>query len=77
MQLFSADATIFLKRLKKITHEDMKLLIVGPIFLFRFCQPAQKQPKSNFLFHKNASLCRFFIMSTKFNDKKLTFATSI
>ena len=33
---------------------QQKLLIIGPNF-FQYCQPAQNQPKSQFLFHKNCS----------------------
>ena len=32
-----------------------------PKFFFQYCQPAQNQPKSYFLFHKNVSLRNFFI----------------
>ena len=38
-----------------------KLLIMGPIF-FQYCQPAQNQPKSHILIHKNVSLRDFYIM---------------
>jgi len=31
------------------------LLIIGTNFFFQYCQPAQIQPKSQFLFHKNCS----------------------
>ena len=46
----------YLKRRKKNARENMKkrpqkLLIIGPFF-FQFCQPAQNQPKFQFLFHK-------------------------
>jgi hypothetical protein len=69
MQLFSADATIFSKKnLKEMLHPKtfkncpQKLLIIGPNFFFQYCQLAQNQPKSHFLFHKNVSL-DFYIMT--------------
>ena len=34
-----------------------------PQFFFQYCQPAQNQPKSHFLFHKNVSLCDFYVMT--------------
>ena len=38
-------------------EHPQKLLIIGPQFFFHYCQPAQKQPKFHFLFHKKSS-CR-------------------
>ena len=61
MQLFSADATISLKRLKIIfAHENMKKMPSKvphnrPKKCFQYCQPAQNQSKSQLLFHKNCS----------------------
>ena len=34
-----------------------------PNFFFQYCQPAQNQPRSQFLFHKNVSL-RYFYKKT-------------
>ena len=37
-----------------------------PQVYFQYCQPAQNQPKTNpnlILFHKNGSLCNFYIMT--------------
>ena len=31
-----------------------------PPFFFQYCQPAQNQPKSHILFHKNGSLRDFY-----------------
>ena len=38
--------------LKTWKNHPQKLLIIGPQFFFQYCQPAQNQPKSHFLFHK-------------------------
>ena len=59
------DATI--KR-KMFAHENMKncspkLLIIGPKLFLSVLQPAQNQPKSHILFHKNGSLRHFYIMT--------------
>ena len=59
MQLFSVDDKIFKKK-KTFAHENMKNLpskvaYFMAQFFFQYCQPAQKQPKSQFLFHKNCS----------------------
>ena len=65
MQLFSADATMLLFLNKHFfALENMKkpLSESAPIF-FQRCQPAQNQPKSNFLFHKNVSLHDFNVMT--------------
>ena len=35
---------------------QLKTSIIGPQFLFQYCQLNQNQPKSHFLFHKNVSL---------------------
>ena len=40
-----------------------KVVYNWPKFFFYDCQPAQNQPKSQFLFHKNCSLHDFFIMT--------------
>ncbi len=56
------------KNLKEMLHPKtfkncpQKLLIIGPNFFFQYCQLAQNQPKSHFLFHKNVSL-DFYIMT--------------
>ena len=69
MQLFSADTTMFLKEtLKFFACENMKkpaskVAHNRPQFFFQYCQPAQNQPKSNILFHKNGSRCDFYIMT--------------
>ena len=69
MQLFSADATIFLKEiLKFFGHEiiktcPQKLLIISPNFFLQYCLPAQNQPKSQFLFQKNCSPRELCIMT--------------
>ena len=55
MQFFSANATMFLKEMsKKILKRPQKLLIIGPIFFFQYCQHAQNQPKSHILLQKMA-----------------------
>ena len=51
MQCFSVDATIFNYFLPMTTKGCSHL---AQIF-FQYCQPAQNQPKSQFLFHKNYS----------------------
>ena len=57
MQLFSADATGHVFKLSsKVAHNRTK-------FFFQYSQPAQNQPKSHFLFHKNVSLRDFYIMT--------------
>ena len=66
MQLFSADARIYFLNFKLFLSKTwincpQKLLIIGPNFIFQYCQPAQNQPKFHFLFHKNGSLCNFYI----------------
>ena len=40
------------KTMKK--NHPQKLLIIGPNLFCQYCQPAQNQPKSKFLFHKIA-----------------------
>ena len=68
MQLFSAHVTIFLKEFKKKltlkTRKNcpQKLLIIAQFF-FQYCHPAENQPKSHFLFHKNISPRDFYIMT--------------
>ena len=67
MQHFRADTTILLKKLsyffapENMKKQPQKLLIIGPQFLFQYCQPSQNQPKSHILFHKNVSLRDFYI----------------
>ena len=70
MQPFSADATIFLKKMKLFfcplktwKNHLQNLLIIGPQYFFQYCQPAQNQPNSHFLFHKNVSLRDFYIIT--------------
>ena len=62
MQLFSANTTIFLKRfdiiflpLKTWKKPPSKVAHNWPPIFFQYCQTAQIQPKSQFLFHKNSS----------------------
>ena len=58
MQLFSADAKIFLKKILPIKtweNSPQKLIKFDPNFFHQYCQPAQNQPKYQFLFHKNCS----------------------
>ena len=64
MQPFSADATIFKKRFapEKMQKLPSKVPHKWPKCLLKYCQPAQNQPKSNFLFYKNVS---FYIMTLK------------
>ena len=69
MQLFCADATLFLKKnliflpMKTWKNQTQKLLMIGPNFFFQQWQLAQNQPKSQFLFHKNCSSCNLSIMT--------------
>ena len=58
MQLFSAATTIFLKKPpSKVAHN-------WPNFFFStYCEPAQNQPKSHILFHKNGPLRDFYVMT--------------
>ena len=60
------------KKLNKLNfffaHENMKKLPSKvahnwPKFFFQYCQPAQNQPKSHILFHKNGYLRDFYIMT--------------
>ena len=57
MQLFSADTTIFLKNqnfflpMKSWKNGPEKLLIISPNFFSEYCQMAQNQLKSHFMFH--------------------------
>ena len=46
--------------IKTWKNRPQKLLIIGPNYFFQYCQPAQNQPKYNFLFHKNVSLSNLF-----------------
>ena len=60
MQLFSADATMFSILFFVFFFENMKkspskVAHNRPRLFFLYCQPAQIQPKSQFLFHKNCS----------------------
>ena len=57
MQLFSANATMFLK------NHPPKLLIIGPDPFFQYCELDQIQSKSQFLFHKDLPPRDFSIMT--------------
>jgi hypothetical protein len=69
MQVFSADATIFKKKIElffapeNIKKKTSKVAHNWPPIFFQYCQPAQNQLKSHFLFHKNVSLRDFYIMT--------------
>ena len=67
MQFFSADATIFLP--SNVANNR-------PQFIFEYCQPAQNQPKSQFLFHKSCSprdLCIMTLAGTQMPEHELNF----
>ena len=49
--------------MKTWKNHPQKLLIIAPKFFFQYCQPAQIQPKSQFLFHKNCSSRDLCIMT--------------
>ena len=51
--------------LKRQKNSPQKFLIISPNYFYhcQYCQPAQNQLKSNFLFHKNVSLCDFNIIT--------------
>ena len=51
MQIFSADATMFLKMFLKHEKTPSKVVYNRPIF-FQYCQPAQNQPKSIKIAHR-------------------------
>ena len=57
MQLFSADATIFLKNAHENMKKPSKVAHNRPKFFFQYCQPAQNQP------HKNGSLRDYYTMT--------------
>ena len=44
-------------------NHPQKLLMIGPNFFFQYCQSAQHQTKLHLVFHKNVSLCDFYIMT--------------
>ena len=48
-----------------------KMLIISPNLFFQYCQPAQNQPKSHFLFHKKVSLRNFAAISVSIEIKFL------
>ena len=50
-----------LKAAVRYDFKTLKLLIIAPQFSFQYCQPAQNQPNSHFLFHKNVPLHEFYI----------------
>ena len=58
MQLFSADNTKFKKKNapKNMKQTTTKVAHNRPKYFFQHCQPAQNQPKSQFMFHENCSL---------------------
>jgi hypothetical protein len=47
----------------KTWKRHSKVAYNRPPFFFQYCQPAQNQPKSHFLFHKNVSLRDFYMMT--------------
>ena len=64
MQLFSA--TILKKNIfapENMKKPPSKVAHNRPLFFYPYCQVAQNQPKSNFLFHKNVSQRDFYIMT--------------
>ena len=81
MQLFCADTIIFSKRSKKsFAPENMKeppsKVAHNWLIFFQYCQPAQNQPKSQFLFNKNCSpwdLCIMTLLCNFFNAQKIHF----
>ena len=50
-----------------IAPYNKKLLIIGAFF-FQHCQPAQNQPKSQFMLDKNCSQPNFYIMTMDLSD---------
>ena len=58
-----------LKKKKIFAHENMKkppskVAHNWPNFFFStYCEPAQNQPKSHILFHKNGPLRDFYVMT--------------
>ena len=69
MQLFSANATMFLKKNHIFfAHENMKnpaskVAHNWPKFFFSVLPMAQNLPKSHILFHKNGFLRDFYVMT--------------
>ena len=65
MQLLSADAEMVSKNFapENMKKPPSKVAHNRPNFFFQYCQPAQNQPKSHILFHKNVSLRDFYIMT--------------
>ena len=43
--------------------QPLKVAHNWPNYFFQFCKPAQNQPKSHILFHKNGSLRNFYTMN--------------
>ena len=68
----------FLKSFKKIAPKNMKKTTskdahYWPNFFFsRYCKPAQNQPKSQFIFHKNCSLRNLCLMTLHTNINMLS-----
>ena len=58
---------------KNIKKTPSNLLIIGPDTFFHYCQSAQIQPKSQFLFHKILALRDFSIMTLYENDLRFIF----
>ena len=84
MQLFSADARIFLKKfwdfflsLKTWKNYPQKLLIIGPSAFFFSVADRPKTCRNHiFPLHKNVSLRNFYIMTLSVNLKKYWNCTS-
>ena len=73
MQIFNVDAAMFffMKFQLFFAHENMKKTPSKvahnlPKHFFQYCQPAQNQPKSHILFHKNGSLGNFDYSTQRF-----------
>ena len=67
LNLFILDATIFFRECLNLFFAHEKLLIIG----IQYCQPAQNQSKSQFLFHKNCSTRDLFIVTLLRTDQKI------
>ena len=77
MQLFSADATISLKLKNSFVPKNMekptsKVAHNRPV-CFEYCQPAQDQPKYQFMFHNNCSSHDLCILTLITNGTKEMF----
>ena len=71
MQLFSFFQKIILKMLpmKTLKNFPQKYKTLRPSPKFQYCQPAQNQPKSHILSHKNGSPWDLYIMTLKLSLK--------